>query len=207
MKQKQIFMYIASFLTLTIPVTGRFVYGMTLVLELFLLEITGILINSLVSKLKLNEIRTYFVMYFMIAITILYRQILVMTNTEIALTLGYILYFPSVSVFLTHTLFTDYNEALPVRLKHNLLSTLFFSSMILVFFFFRDIAGYGTFTFFGPNHRIYEKVLFNPARIGVFTFFATIPGALVLTSLFIYLSLFLRNKFRIISGKTKTEDK
>lgn len=207
MKQKQTFMYIASFLTLTIPVSGRFVYGMTLIIELFLLEITGILLNSLVTKLKLNEIRTYFVMFFMIAITILYRQILVLTNTEIALTLGYILYFPPVSVFLTHTLFTDYNEALAERLKHNLLSTLFFSFMILVFFLFRDIAGYGTFTFFGRNHRIFEKVLFNPVKIGVFTFFATIPGGLVLTGLFIYLSLFLRNKFRIISGTTKTEEK
>ena len=207
MKQKQTFMYIASFLTLTIPVSGRFVYGMTLIIELFLLEITGILLNSLVTKLKLNEIRTYFVMFFMIAITILYRQILVLTNTEIALTLGYILYFPPVSVFLTHTLFTDYNEALAERLKHNLLSTLFFSLLILIFFLFRDIAGYGTFTFFGRNHRIFEKVLFNPVKIGVFTFFATIPGGLVLTSLFIYLSLFLRNKFRIISGTTKTEEK
>ena len=201
MKQKKTFMYIASFLALTIPVSGRFVFGLTLILELLLLEITGILLNSLVTKLKLNDIRTYFVMFFMIAITILYRQILVLTNTEIALILGYILYFPPVSVFLTHTLFTDYHEPLSERLKHNLLSTLFFSLLLLVFFLFRDIAGYGTFTFFGSNHRIYEKVLFNPVKIGVFPFFATIPGALVLTSLFIYVSLFLRNKFRIQCSK------
>lgn len=201
MKQKKTFMYIASFLTLTIPVTGRFVYGFTLILELFILEIAGILINSLVTKLKLNEIRTYFVMFFMIAMTILYRQIIVLTYTEIALTLGFIIYFPPVSVFLTHTLFTDNEDSLAVRLKNNLISTICFSVVILVFFLFRDIAGYGTFTFFGSNHRIFEKVLFNPVRIGVFTFFATIPGALVLTGLLIYISLFLRNKYRIISSK------
>ena len=57
------------------------------------------------------------------------------------------------------------------------------------------------FTFFGKNHRIFEKVLFNPNKVGIFTFFATIPGALVLTSLIIYLFLVLRNKFRIISSK------
>ncbi len=201
MKQKQSFMYIASFLALTIPSTGRFVYGLTLVLELVILEILGILLNSLVSKLKLNEIRTYFVTFFMIAITILYRQILVLTYTEIALTLGFLLYFPPVSVFLTHTLFTDYEEPLLVRIKNNLISTLFFSLMILIFFLFRDIAGYGTFTFFGRNHRIFEKVLFNPDKIGIFTFFASIPGALVLTSLAIYFALFLRNKIRIISSQ------
>ena len=201
MKQKKSFMYIASFLMLTIPATGRFVYGLTLVIELFFLELLGILINSLVSKLKFNEIRTYFVMFFMIAITILYRQILVLTYTEIALTLGFVLYIPPVSVYLTHTLFTDNEEPLAVRLKANLLITVVFSLIILGFFLFRDVAGYGTFTFFGRNHRIFEKVLFNPDKIGIFTFFASIPGALILTSLIIYFIMFLRNKVRILTSR------
>ncbi len=201
MKQKKSFMYIASFLALTIAPTGRFVFGLTLIIELVLLEILGILINSLVTKLKFEQIRTYFVMFFMIAITVLYRQILVLTYTEIALILGFYLYFPPVSVFLTHTLFTENEESLEIRLKNNLLQTLVFSVIILLFYLFRDIAGYGTFTFFGKNHRIFEKVLFNPDKVGIFTFFATIPGALVLTGLIIYLFLFLKNKFRIISSK------
>ena len=201
MKQKKSFMYIASFLMLTIPATGRFVYGLTLVIELFFLELLGILINSLVSKLKFTEIRTYFVMFFMIAITILYRQILVLTYTEIALTLGFVLYIPPVSVYLTHTLFTDNEEPLAVRLKANLLITVVFSLIILGFFLFRDVAGYGTLTFFGRNHRIFEKVLFNPDKIGIFTFFASIPGALILTSLIIYLIMFLRNKVRILTSR------
>lgn len=201
MKQKKSFMYIASFLALTIPTPGRFVLGFTLILELFILEILGILINSLVSKLKFNEIRSYFVMLFMIAITLLYRQILVLTYTEIALNLGFLIYLPPVSLFLTHTLFSDNDEALPVKLKTNLLNTLTFSILILLFFLFRDIFGYGTFTFFGKNHRIFEKIIFNPERIGIFTFFASIAGALVLTGLMIYLFLYLRNKARIISSK------
>ena len=201
MKQKKSFMYIASFLALTIPTPGRFVLGFTLILELFILEILGIMINSLVSKLKFNEIRSYFVMLFMIAITLLYRQILVLTYTEIALNLGFLIYLPPVSLFLTHTLFSDNDEALPVKLKTNLLNTLTFSILILLFFLFRDIFGYGTFTFFGKNHRIFEKIIFNPERIGIFTFFASIAGALVLTGLMIYLFLYLRNKARIISSK------
>ena len=201
MKQKKSFMYIASFLALTIPCTGRFVFGCTLMIELFILEILGILLNSLVTKLKFNEIRTYFVMFFMIAITILYRQILVLTYTEIALSFGFLIYLPTVSVFLTHTLFTDFEELLADRIKANLLSTLMFSISILIFFLFRDIAGYGTFTFFGRNHRIFEKILFNPNKIGLFTFFASIPGALVLTGLVIYFVLILKNKVRIISSR------
>ena len=45
MKQSKSFMYIASFLALTIPVPGRFVFGLTIILELFLLEIMGILLK------------------------------------------------------------------------------------------------------------------------------------------------------------------
>ena len=201
MKQRRSFMYIASFLALTIPTPGRFVFGFTLVLELCILEVLGILLNSLVSKLKFNEIRTYFVMLFMISITLLYRQILVLTYTEIALNLGFLLYLPPVSIFLTHTLFTDFDEPLAVRMKSNIISTLIFSLMILSFFLFRDIAGYGTFTFFGKNHRIFEKILLNPEKVGIFTFFASISGALVLTGLVIFMIMFLRNKFRIINGK------
>ena len=205
MKQKKSFMYIASFLALTIPAPGRFVFGLTIILELFLLEILGILLNSLVTKLKFEEIRTYFVMFFMIAITILYRQILIFSYTEIALTLGFILYLPPVSVFLTHTIFSDLEEPLAKKLKSNLLNTLIFSLFILIFFLFRDISGYGTFTFFGENHRIFEKIIFNPDKVGIFSFFATIPGALVLTGLTISLFFFLRNKYRIISSRGETK--
>ena len=201
MKPKRSLMYIASFLMLTIAPTGRFVFGLTLVLELLLLEVFGILINSLVTKLKYDQIRTYFVMFFMISITILYRQILVLTYTEIVLILGFLLYVPPVSIFLTHTIFSDYEEPLELRLKTNILNTLVLCVMILAFYLFRDVAAYGTFTFFGKNHRIFEKVLFNPNKVGIFSFFATIPGALVLTGLMIYFFLFLRNKFRIINSR------
>lgn len=201
MKQRKSFMYIASFLTLTIPATGRFVFGFTLVLEFILLEIIGILLNSLVSKLKFSQIRTYFIMMILVSATVLYRQILVLTYTEIALTLGFVLYFPTVSVFLTHTLFNDFEVPLAQRFKFNMLRTLIFSFIILMFFLFRDIAGYGTFTFYGANHRIFEKVLFKSESVGIFTYFASVSGALVLTGLIIYFFLFLRNKLNIISSR------
>ena len=55
------------------------------------------------------------------------------------------------------------------------------------------------------NHRIFEKIIFNPDKVGIFSFFATIPGALVLTGLTIYLFFFLRNKYRIISSRGETK--
>ena len=57
MKKKNLmYVYITAYLALLVPTPGRFVYGLTLMLELFLLSIVGVLSVSLVKKLKLQEI-------------------------------------------------------------------------------------------------------------------------------------------------------
>ena len=183
-----------AFLSLTVPAPGRFVFGLVLVIELLLIEVFGALANSLATKLKFSDIRTYFVMFIMISVTILYRQILAIIYPEIVLSLGFILYFPTASAYLLYNLFCDLDKTLGQRLKSNLSKTLKFSVAGLVFFLFRDIAGYGTFTFFGKGHRIYEKVILNPDKIGLFTFFASIPGALILMGSLIYLFILFRNR-------------
>ena len=84
-------------------------------------------------------------------------------------------------------MFSDIDKPMGQRLKSNLIKTLKFSIAVLFFFLFRDIAGFGTFTFFG-------KVIFNPDKIGLFTFFASIPGALILMGVMIYLFIFFKNR-------------
>jgi len=69
------FLYSIAFLSLTIPVPGRFIFGLVLAIELILLEAIGIIANSIVIKLKFQEIKSYFVMAILIASTILFRQI------------------------------------------------------------------------------------------------------------------------------------
>ncbi len=183
-----------AFLSLTVPAPGRFVFGIVLVLELILIEIFGVLSNALATKLKFGDIRTYFVMFIMISLTILYRQLIAITYPEIVLSLGFILYFPIASAYILYNMFSDIDKPMGQRLKSNLIKTLKFSIAVLFFFLFRDIAGFGTFTFFGKGHRIFEKVIFNPDKIGLFTFFASIPGALILMGVMIYLFIFFKNR-------------
>lgn len=194
MNRNKPFVYSVAFLSLTIPPQGRFIYGLVLVLELLILEAAGTLINALVTKLKFDEIRSYFVMSMMICITMLFRQILAITYPEIILTLGYILYFPAVSSFMLYYIFSGMDEPLPKRLNYNLKKTFKFSIAILLFFLFRDIAGFGTFTFFGKNHTILEIIILNPDRIGLFMFFASIPGAIILVGVMIYLYILFKNR-------------
>lgn len=209
MNRNKPFVYSVAFLSLTIPSQGRFVYGFVLVLEMLLLEIIGTLVNSVVTKLKFEEIRSYFVMSVMICVTIFYRQFLAIVYPEIVLTLGYILYFPTVSSFILYYMFSGMDKPLSKRLSENLKNTLKFSLAILLFFLFRDIAGFGTFTFFGRNHRICEIVILNPDQIGIFMFFASIPGAIILVGTMIYLYIQFKNRviYHVEKQKGKVENK
>ena len=200
MRKNIFYILITAYLALLIQTPGRFVYGLTIMIELFLLVLVGTLSISLIRKIKLEEIASLILMTILIAFTILFRQILAITYSEIALTLGYILYFPTLSIFLLNNLFIIESESLKIRLISNVKSSMIFIVLGLLFFLFRDIAGYGTFTFFGKNHNLYEKVLFITDEIGIFSFVASIPGALIMSGLLLLMISFISKKIKIIKN-------
>ncbi len=200
MKEKSFFVYLASYLVLLIPTPGRFVFGFTLMLELFLLMILGTLVILLINKFKLYELKTIILLFSMILIAVTFRQIFIMLQPEIVLTLGYIIYLPPVSAFIISFLHKNQDLDPVLLIKLNLTRTLIFVIFGLLFFLFRDIIGYGTFTFFGRQHQIFEKVIFDSNNIGILSFFATIPGTLLLSSLIAFLHLTIHQKFKIIAN-------
>lgn len=200
MNLKDFNIYVAAYIAILIPLPGRFVYGITVMLELFLLMMTGTLIDSLIKRLKLQEIRSFLMMVTVISFTILYRQILVLLYSEIALTLGYYVFLPAVSLILLQYLFDSPSQPLAIRLKTNILHTVVFNLSGLLFCLVRDLCGYGTFTFFGKNHQIFEKVICNPDSIGLFSFIASISGALMFSGILLYTQLVIRNKMRILKN-------
>lgn len=204
--KKSLFIYIAAYLAILIPSPGRFVFGVAIMFELFLLVIIGTLMNSFVKKIKMDELNTIIIMLVLICFSILYRQILVILYPEIALVLGFVLYLPPVSLFLVGYIFTEMDQTIGERLKSNSQNVLVFIICGLLFFLFRDIAGYGTFTFFGQNHQIYEKVLLNSDIVGIFTFFASIPGSMILAGIILFTHICIRNKFQILKNSEVQND-
>lgn len=199
MKKRSIYVLIATILTVLVPAPGRFVYGAALVLELNFVMLVGTLINSLIKKIKLEELSTLILLIMLIASTILYRQIMILICPEVMLALGFIIYLMPISVFCFGYVFSNKEQPLVQRLKLNMLHVLTFSVYALLFFLLRDLAGYGTFTFFGKYHQIYEKVLISEDNLGFFSILASIPGALILSSVLLYMHIFIRNKFEIMS--------
>lgn len=200
MKQKVYYISSAAYLAILIPLPGRFVFGLTLMLELLLLSFIGILTNSFINKLKLHEIKSPLLMIFLISFSILYRQLLILAYPEIALTLGYYIFLPAVSLLFFNSILDNSDKSISEKINENTFYTLLYCISGIFFFLFRDLAGYGTFTFFGKNHQIFEKVILNPNGVGIFSFFATIPGALILSGLLLFFQIICNNKFRIIKN-------
>lgn len=198
MKRRSVYVLIATILAILVPSPGRFVYGVTLVLELNFLMLTGTLAHSLIRKIKLEEMNTLIIMIVIISTAILFRQIMIMIQPEVMLTLGFLIYLMPVSVFLFGYLFSNNDQPLAIRLKLNMFHVLTYSVYAILFFLLRDIAGYGTFTFYGPNHQIFEKVIISPEKTGFFSLFASIPGALILSSILLFIHIFIRNRFDIV---------
>lgn len=199
MKSKSTYMYIAAYLALLIPTPGRFVFGITVLLELLILTGVGVLINSLINKLNLQLMKTVILMTSMIAVSILYRQIFIILQTEVALTLGFIFYLPAVSLFTIGFLYYEPEKSLKERSAYCFGHVALFCATGLGFFLFRDIAGYGTFTFFGKDHMIFEKVLFDATDVGILTFVSSIPGALILAGICLFVYTHYKEKFEIIA--------
>ena len=129
---------------------------------------------------------------------------MIMFQPEIMLTLGFIIYLMPVSFFIIGYVFSNTDLPLAERLKFNMMHILTFSVYALLFFLLRDLAGYGTFTFFGKNHQIFEKVLILENKTGFFSVFASIPGAMILSSILLFIHIYVRNMIAIIK---KTEVK
>lgn len=197
MKRRSIYVFLATTLAVLIPAPGRFVYGFVLVLELNLLMLIGTLIIPLIKKIKLEEMMSVSVIFVLLAVTILFRQIFAIIQPEIILTLGYVIYLIPLSLFMIGYIFDNEDKKLTDKLKFNMIHSSTYSVFALIFFLIRDLAGYGTFTFFGKNHQIYEKVIINADRTGLFTIVASIPGALIMAAVLLSIHIFIRNKLDI----------
>lgn len=205
MKRRSVYVLIASIFAMLVPSPGRFVYGVTLVIELNLLMLVGTLINSLIKKINLEKISTLLLLASIISFTILFRQIMILLQPEIILTLGFLIYLLPISMFLLGYVFTNQDKKLNERLRFNMVHILTFSVYALLFFLIRDVCGYGTFTFFGKNHQIFEKVILNKDKIGYFSIIATIPGALMLSSCLLFTHIIIRKYIDIVKKIEVTE--
>ncbi|MBR5964894.1 MAG: hypothetical protein IK015_02080 [Treponema sp.] len=175
MKKNIYFIFIAASFALLAAAPGRLAYGLPLIIELNILMAAAKAFYSFAKKIDMGGLTEILTVSFVIFMTILFKQILILFSPVIALTLSFCIYIPALSVFLLASIFQSQQNAEGSGLK----STLWFSVFALLFFLLRDILGYGTLSLPVPN-GIKETYLFNSYDTAFLSFFATIPGALLL---------------------------
>ena len=198
MKRRSIYVFVSATLAMIVPSPGRFVYGLVLILLLNFLMLIGTFANSIVKKFKLGELQSTVIFTFLICGTIFFRQLMIMLNPEIVLTLGFVMYLTPVSFFVIGYLFNNDEEPFNKRVKFSFTHSLTFSFYALFIFLLRDIFGYGTLTYFGSGFQIVEKIIFPPEYLSIFSVFASIPGVLILSSVILFFHIMSRNKLNII---------
>lgn len=176
MNKSLYFMFMAVSFALLVCAPGRLAYGIILIIEMNLLALSASAFRSFVKDFDLDDLQDILTLAVIVSVTILYRQIVILFSPVIALNLGFVMYMPAVSFFLLGSVFG--NESLsPLDF---LMQSLKFSAFAFAFFLLRDILGYGTISIPSP-WGIKEAYIFNSYSTSFFAFFASIPGALLLT--------------------------
>ena len=197
MTRKAISIYMTATCAMAIVIPGRFAIGIIIATEVFLLTVFGTLFSALLKTLRITELRTAAMCAFLVSFTVLFKQLLILSMPETALQLSFVLYLPSISSFTTVFLIKEKLPPLKTDLLGNFAPPFIFTVYMLVFVLIRDCIGYGTITLPAPGKMI-EIVVFPEWYSAAGTFFATIPGALVLSALFLSLFLAMEEKFKII---------
>ena len=197
MTRKAISIYMAATCAIVIVAPGRFVCGIVIAIELICLMLLGLLLKSLLKKMNLEKIEQVLILSFVIFFTVFFKQILVQIMPVIALQLSFVIFLPSISTFTTVFLLEDNNMTLKESLSKNMPVALGFASYILFVSLLRDIIGFCTITLPAAGGH-FEAVIFSESRISFATFFATIPGSLVLNALLLSLYLCIEKKLQIV---------
>lgn len=191
MNRNIVFMYIAVSLVMLVPVPGRLYYGIPVIMVLNLLMVLTTLFSKFMDFFKFYTLKPICILLMLVGITIFARQLLILYSPMIALTMGFIIYMPAIAVLMLGRFFDNRGMQLKMALSGNMRESVFFSIYAFVFFLLRDIVGYGTISFPIPS-GIFKLELPTLSYFSPFTFWASIPGALVLSGLLLAALSFIR---------------
>ena len=191
---KNIFTYLSILLMLLIAVPGRFAYGLCILLILLVVFLCGSFFKKLIYKLGIQDMQIVLISIFLIAITVILRQILILFCPIIALTMGYAIFLPAISAFLLNSLY-ERKRVSPVEINNTMRQVLYFSGWMLLTFLVRDIIGFGTVTFPGYQDLAVIYIIKSmPSGVSAGTALASIPGSFFLIGIGIVISSMLRDR-------------
>lgn len=201
MKKNVYFVFIALSFAFLAVAPGRLAYGIPLIVELNLLLAGAGAFNSLVRKLDLGGLEEILSLACVFFLATLFKQALVFYSSVIALSLSFLVYLPAASVFLLGSVFS---KPAPTTAQ-NLSLSLKASAFAFFFFLVRDVLGYGAISLPAPG-GIAEAFLFDSYKTSFLSFFATIPGALLLLVLCMAVLLTAQSRMNVFEKSGAVDD-
>lgn len=194
---KKFLIYIGTTLAIVLPFPGRIAYGIFALLHFNVSVVLLTLMFYAINLLNVKFLRLGICSLELVALTILYKQLLVIFCPVAALTIGFSFYLPAVSA----VVITIFNLRIKNSIKESCLDklkkSLSISAFCFIIFVLRDILGFGTITLPNWQSLLVIKIPEIPFLAGnsFMSFFATIPGCMVLTVLVFFAALKLNVVF------------
>lgn len=194
---KKFLIYIGTTLAIVLPFPGRIAYGIFALLHFNVSVVLLTLMFYAINLLNVKFLRLGICSLELVALTILYKQLLVIFCPVAALTIGFSFYLPAVSA----VVITIFNLRIKNSIKESCLDklkkSLSISAFCFIIFVLRDILGCGTITLPNWQSLLVIKIPEIPFLAGnsFISFFATIPGCMVLTVLIFFAGLKLNVVF------------
>lgn len=194
---KKFLIYIGTTLAIVLPFPGRIAYGIFALLHFNVSVVLLTLMFYAINLLNVKFLRLGICSLELVALTILYKQLLVIFCPVAALTIGFSFYLPAVSA----VVITIFNLRIKNSIKESCLDklkkSLSISAFCFIIFVLRDILGFGTITLPNWQSLLVIKIPEIPFLEGnsFMSFFATIPGCMVLTVLVFFAALKLNVVF------------
>ena len=194
---KKFLIYIGTTLAIVLPFPGRIAYGIFALLHFNVSVVLLTLMFYAINLLNVKFLRLGSCSLELVALTILYKQLLVIFCPVAALTIGFSFYLPAVSA----VVITIFNLRIKNSIKESCLDklkkSLSISAFCFIIFVLRDILGFGTITLPNWQSLLVIKIPEIPFLAGnsFMSFFATIPGCMVLTVLIFFAGLKLNVVF------------
>ncbi len=200
MKKSPVFVFIAGALSLLVPTTGRFAYGLILASGLVFITFFASLFKIVCHSLSLDEFSPPVSLAVLSILTVLFKQLVTMYSPIIAFTLDFSFYLISLSSLLLGFIFSEYSQGAASYVSKNMKNAALFSLFALFFYFMRDYFGYGSITI--PLRSGLAVYTLPSFQFLIHSFFwSSIPFALLFLAFLLALFTLVNRKFDIIRRK------
>lgn len=198
--RKSILLFTTAILSIIVPLPSRFAYTVVMIFAINFIMLTCTTLKFFIRKLDLAGLESMLLLVFMFAMTILFKQLVILFSPVIALTMGFVIYLAPVSSFMTGHILEPQEKYEGNIFAINMRNSGILTLIAVLVSFLREMLAFGSFSLpFPDGIHVYDFPLANSSQQSLF--FSTIPGAFIIIGLIFAVVMFINRKIENSSRK------